>query len=88
MEDENYRPISPLGYVGYQFLFAIPVIGFICVIVFAITASNQNVKNFARAQIIIYLLAMLVAAIGVALAVISGVTLQEVLNSYGEGQTL
>ena len=88
MEDENYRPISPLGYVGYQFLFAIPVIGFICVIVFAITASNQNVKNFARAQIIVYIITMILVAIVGAATFVSGITLTEILNSASSSQTM
>lgn len=46
----EYRPISMWGYFGYQILFALPIIGWICIIVFALTASNQNLKNFARSQ--------------------------------------
>ena len=46
----GYQPISMWGYFGYQILFSIPVIGWIFVIVFALTATNQNLKNFARSQ--------------------------------------
>ena len=56
---EEYRPISMWGYFGYEVLFAIPVIGFIVLIILAITARNVNVKNFARSYfcfIIIFLL--------------------------------
>ena len=38
----EYTPISMWGYFGYQILFSIPLIGWIIVIVFAITAPNQN----------------------------------------------
>lgn len=44
----EYTPISMWGYFGYQILFSIPVIGWIFIIVFALTAPNQNLKNFAR----------------------------------------
>lgn len=44
----EYRPISMWGYFGYQILFSIPLVGLICLIVFAITAENVNLKNFAR----------------------------------------
>lgn len=46
----DYQPISMWGYFGYQLLFSIPVIGWIIVIVFALTASNRNLRNFARSQ--------------------------------------
>lgn len=46
---EEYRPISMWGYFGYQLLFAIPCIGFIIMIVFALGGTkNINLKNFAR----------------------------------------
>lgn len=46
----GYQPISMWGYFGYQILFSIPVIGWIFVVIFALTAANQNLKNFARSQ--------------------------------------
>ncbi len=52
----EYTPISMWGYFGYQILFSIPIIGWICIIVFALTASNQNLKNFARSQFCIFIL--------------------------------
>lgn len=52
----EYAPISMWGYFGYQILFSIPVIGWICIIVFALTASNQNLKNFARSQFCVFIL--------------------------------
>ena len=50
-EDDRYKPISPLGYIGFQILFAIPVIGLLAVIIISIVARNINVKNFAVAQL-------------------------------------
>lgn len=47
---DNYRPISMWGYFGYEILFMIPLIGWIIVIIFALTADNVNLKNFARSQ--------------------------------------
>jgi len=54
----EYKPISPLGYVGYQLLFSIPFIGFIFLIVYAVGGTNNiNVKNFARSYFVIMLIA-------------------------------
>ena len=47
---DSYRPISMWGYFGYEILFMIPLIGWILVIIFALTADNINLKNFARSQ--------------------------------------
>lgn len=45
---EEYTPITMWGYFGYELLFSIPCVGFICLIIFSFTAKNKNVKNFAR----------------------------------------
>jgi len=66
---EEYRPISMWGYFGYEILFSIPIIGFICLIVFAIGSKNINKKNFARSYfcytIIICLIALCIFAVAV-----------------------
>lgn len=61
----EYTPITMWGYFGYQLLFSIPIIGWIFVVIFALTASNQNLKNFARSQFclwIIWLVLLMVSA--------------------------
>ena len=45
---EQYRPMSPWGYVGLHILFSLPVIGWIFLIVFSFSDSNINRRNFAR----------------------------------------
>lgn len=43
------QPISMWGYFGYEILFAIPIIGLICLLVFSFGGTkNMNLKNFAR----------------------------------------
>lgn len=59
----EYTPISMWGYFGYQILFSIPLIGWIIVIVFAITATNQNLKNFARSQFCLLIIALVATVI-------------------------
>ena len=44
----EYKPIKPFGYLGYNLLYAIPLIGFIALLVNAIGAKNLNVRNYAR----------------------------------------
>lgn len=62
----EYTPISMWGYFGYEILFAIPIVGWICIIVFALTASNLNLRNFARSQfciLIIQIIFILIASV-------------------------
>lgn len=65
---DEYRPIGMWGYFAYQFLFAIPLIGWILCICFAFVAQNRNLRNFARSQfcwLIIYIVIFcLMASLG------------------------
>ena len=58
------KPISMWGYFGYEILFAMPVIGWIILIVNAIAAKNVNVKNFARSYFCLLIVAAIIFALG------------------------
>lgn len=60
---KEFKPISAWGYVGYTILFAIPVIGFLLMIIFSISKKNINRRNFAR-QFWCYLLIAVVLVAG------------------------
>ena len=61
---EEYRPISPWGYVGYQLLFSIPCIGIILLLVFAFGGTkNINLKNWTRSYLCILLIVAILLAI-------------------------
>ena len=60
---EEYRPISMWGYFGYEILFTIPIVGFICLIIFALIHKNHNVKNFARSYFCFYILLTIISAV-------------------------
>ncbi|MBO5907414.1 MAG: hypothetical protein J6Q85_04630 [Clostridia bacterium] len=59
----GFKPISAWGYVGYSFLWSIPLVGFIIWLCHAIGAKNQNVKNYARSAFCAFLLALIVAIV-------------------------
>ena len=75
---EEYRPISMWGYFGYEILFSIPIVGFICLIVFALGAKNVNKKNFARSYfcytIIVCVVAIVIFAIMMATGAVSALS--------------
>lgn len=70
----EYKPISAWGYFGYQLLFAIPLVGFIMLLVFSFGGStNINLKNYARSYwcgllistilfVVIFLISMIIYA--------------------------
>lgn len=74
---EEYKPISMWGYFGYEILFAIPIIGFILLLVFSFGGTrNKNLKNFARSYfcflIIVVILILILIAAGVGVGIGSG----------------
>lgn len=57
----DYTPISAWGYVGYNFLFAIPIAGFIVMLVFACGGTRRAaVRSYARS---IFCMMLIMAAI-------------------------
>lgn len=61
---DKYQPISMWGYFGYELLFAIPVIGFIVLLVFAFGGTaNVNVKNFARSKFCVFIIWAIMIAV-------------------------
>ena len=79
---DEYKPLSPWAYFGYQLLFSIPLVGFILLIIFSCGgSSNINLKNYARS----YWCALLV---GVVLSIICGILFavtgmgSEILSTY------
>lgn len=57
---EEYKPISMWGYFGYELLFAIPLVGFILLLVFSFGGTrNINLRNFARSYFCGFLIALI-----------------------------
>ena len=74
---ENLKPISAWGYIGYQLLFSIPLVGFILLIVFSFDNSNINRRNFARSYFCVLLLAIILLVI----LAVCGVSIGTVMSS-------
>ena len=62
----DYTPITMWGYFGYQILFAIPIVGFICVLIFAFSAHNINLRNFARSYFCFLIIVLVILGIVIA----------------------
>ena len=75
---EKYRPLTAWGYFGYSILFAIPLIDFICLIVFSFSSSNINRRSFARSYFCVMVLALIVMLVvlftGVGATIVENIT--------------
>ena len=67
--EHSDKPISAWGYLGYDFLFAIPFVGVIIALILSIGAKNRNAKNFARSQFCIVLVIIIVYAAAAAMGI-------------------
>lgn len=78
---EEYTPISAWGYVGYSLLFAIPIVGFICLLVFAISGSNKNVKNYARSYFCMILIEIVLCVIIAIICAVMGIEVSSLIQT-------
>lgn len=73
---DAYKPLSPWAYLGWQFLFSIPLVGFILLIVFSTGAArNRNLRNFARSYWCLLLLALIIAVVALLVVILLAVFL-------------
>ena len=70
----SYKPISPWGYIGYSLLFALPIVGFICLIIYSFNGNNINRRNFARSYFCALLIVLILFIAAFALAAATGTT--------------
>lgn len=82
---DSHKPISAWGYVGYEILYAIPIVGLVLAIIFSITAKNRNVKNFAKAQLIMLVIGIVLFAILTALGMMKGLTPEQIQQMVQQG---
>lgn len=78
----EYKPLSPWAYFGYTLLFSIPIVGFICLIIFSVSSDNINRRNFARSYWIWFIFAIVICIIIGVLTAILGVSIADEVNSF------
>lgn len=65
---KKFRPISAWGYIGYQILFSLPILGLILMIVFACSNEKVNRRNYARANLILIVISAIFTVVAFILA--------------------
>lgn len=68
---EQYRPLGAWAHFGYRLLFSIPLLGFICLVIFSLDNSNINRRNLARS----YFCGLVIVAVIVVVLLVSGIGL-------------
>lgn len=64
MLPEDYKPVTVWQYVGYTILFALPLIGFIMVIVTAFGSSKSiSLRNYAKSYLVFYAISVVLVII-------------------------
>ena len=82
---KKYEPISAWGFFFYEVLFAIPVIGQIFLLIFALGgARKKNLVNFARsyfcALLVLLIVALVAAIVGIVLVLLGVMSLDGLIN--------
>ena len=63
---ESHRPIGAWGYIGYNLLFSIPLVGIIMLFVFAFGGTgNINLRNYSRSFLIVMLITLVLWVLSV-----------------------
>ena len=63
----KYRPLGAWSYFGYNILFALPFIGWIFMIVFALSDTNINRRSFARSFFCVWAIVIVLVVLVVAI---------------------
>lgn len=78
---KSYRPISGWGYFWRAVLYAIPVLGWLVLLINALGSKNRNGRNFARSYFCALLIAIIVAAVVVVLEFTVGGVFQSIKDA-------
>lgn len=78
MLPEEYKPVSVGKYIGYSILFSIPLVGFIMLLVTAFSGgTNKSLKNYARAMLVMYVIAIVLVIILAVLMAVLGFSMMD-----------
>lgn len=72
MLPSQYRPMGAWSYFGYSILFALPLIGFIALLVCAFSSSNIVRRSYARSYFCGLVIVLIVVGIAVGILIAGG----------------
>ena len=77
----QFKPMGAWAYFGYSILFAIPIIGYICLIIFSFNSSNINRRSFARSFFCGMLVFICLLIIALVICIVMGIDLLAYIKS-------
>lgn len=81
---KEYRPVSTSRFFWTTILCGIPIIGLLFTLIFSFAPRNRNIKNFARSILAFYIIAVVLALIGMVVAMIfGGESFAEIMQAVG-----
>ena len=78
---QNDPVVGTGAFFGLEFLFALPLIGFICCIIFSFAPKNRNLKHYARGKLIWSIIAL---ALSILLILCAAIFLQALPGMVSE----
>ena len=83
----KYAVASTSSFFWFSLLFSLPVIGFICSIIFSFASKNLNTKHFARSVMIWHIVAVVAAILMFVVAFVLsfwlGITICDFIEEFG-----
>ena len=77
---KRYKPLGAWGYFWHSVLYSIPVIGWIALLITAISGKNIVARSYARSYFVALLVALIMVAVGIALVIVAGIDLQSLMD--------
>ena len=72
-------PLSPWAYFWLDILYAIPIVGFVFLLIHAIGANNVNKRNFARSYFCVLVIILII--FGVVAIFVGGAAIMNILKN-------
>jgi hypothetical protein len=80
----QFRILSPWAYFGLQILYAVPVVGFIFLLIHTFSSGNLNRRSFARSywcSLLLSLIVMIVLSLAMATGLIASGELEALFGT-------
>ncbi len=84
--DPKNKVVGIGTYFGLMILFAIPIVGLIACIIIAFAPKNKSLKNYARAMLIWFIIAIVIAGLLFALFSLLTNSIMGYVEQMGDGQ--
>jgi hypothetical protein len=79
---DHLKPMGAWSYFGLQLLFAIPIVGFVFLIVFSFSRGNLNRRSFARSYWCAALVGVAIFVVFMIFALVLGISAMDLADEF------